>query len=175
MEQQYNSQLQNQRYADQQAGTDRGLFSDLGQRLNPSSSAPSSSQQHAGSDDNKNLKIGIGGVLGAVAVAGVGYLAYEAKVVVQQWLKHQGKTHSNETVDHFQKLQASAPSTAAAGVTTATAAHGKEEKKDKKDKKDKKEKKDHKEKKDKKDKKHKDNKHKGDSSSSSSSSSSDSD
>ncbi|KAJ3143360.1 hypothetical protein HDU90_000120 [Geranomyces variabilis] len=170
MEQQYNSQLQNQQYADQQSGTDRGLFSDLGQRLNPSSSAPSSSQQHAGGDDNKNLKIGIGGVLGAVAIAGVGYLAYE--VVVQQWLKHQGKTHSKETVDHFQKLQAAAPPTAVAGVTTATAAHGKEETKDKKNKKDKKEKKDHKEKKDK---KHKDKKHKGDSSSSSSSSSSDSD
>ncbi|KAJ3179913.1 hypothetical protein HDU87_002481 [Geranomyces variabilis] len=102
MEQLYNSQLQNQQYADQQAGTDGGLFSDLGQRLNPSSSSTSSSQYASGIDNQRSKS---------------------------QWLKHEGKAHSNETVDHFQKLQAASPP--ASAVPTA-AAHGNEEKKDKK-------------------------------------------
>ncbi|KAI8912018.1 hypothetical protein DFJ77DRAFT_512037 [Powellomyces hirtus] len=139
MEQTYNNQQQQQQ-------TDRGLFSDMAQKLNPSNSTPGQSSEH---DNDKNLKIGVGSVLGAVAVAGVGYLAYD------QWLKHQGSSHSDHTVNEFKKL---------AGKHDSDKKDG-----DKKDKKDKKEKKHKDGKKDKKDKKHK----KGSGSDSSSSSDSD--
>ncbi|KAJ3110949.1 hypothetical protein HK100_002862, partial [Physocladia obscura] len=38
----------------------------------------------------------LGGVVGAVAVAGAGYLAYE------EWLKHHNKEHSEEVAAEFQ-------------------------------------------------------------------------
>ncbi|KAJ1569537.1 hypothetical protein HK405_003198, partial [Cladochytrium tenue] len=38
----------------------------------------------------------LGGILGAVAVAGVGYLGYE------EWLKHHNKEHSDAAVAEFQ-------------------------------------------------------------------------
>ncbi|KAJ1564974.1 hypothetical protein HK405_013497 [Cladochytrium tenue] len=38
----------------------------------------------------------LGGILGAVAIAGVGYLGYE------EWLKHHNKEHSDAAVAEFQ-------------------------------------------------------------------------
>ncbi|KAJ3070950.1 hypothetical protein HDU98_006022 [Podochytrium sp. JEL0797] len=38
------------------------------------------------------------GVVGAVAVAGAGYLAYE------EWIKHHNKTHNEQTQAEFQSL-----------------------------------------------------------------------